>query len=161
MEHAGSGVHERRPGRARHAVPLQGAEEFVEFVGGVEVGFEVTGGEAFAEVVEAAGEKVESGGEDFFVGEDDIAPCGVGAAGQTERVAETGAGKRDGEAVFVEMIVEERGEGYGGELGEMRGEADGVIVLLGAEPERAGADFSQDFHECGDARVVLIGRCAD
>jgi hypothetical protein len=54
--------------RARRAVPLQGAEEFVEFVGGVEVGFEVAGGEAFAEVVETAGEKVEGGGEDFFVG---------------------------------------------------------------------------------------------
>jgi hypothetical protein len=41
---------------ARH---LQGAEEFVEFVGGVEVGFELAGGKFFAEVVEAAGEEVE------------------------------------------------------------------------------------------------------
>ena len=65
MEHAGSGVHERRPGRARHAVPLQGTEEFVEFVGGVEIGFEFAGGEAFAQIVEAAGEEVERGGEDF------------------------------------------------------------------------------------------------
>ena len=44
------------------------AEEFVEFVGGVEVRFEVAGGEALAEIVEAAGEKVQGGGEEFFVG---------------------------------------------------------------------------------------------
>ena len=88
---------------------LQGTEEFVEFVGGIEVDLEVAGGEAFAEVVEAAGEKVESGGEDFFVGEDDVAPSGVGAAGEAKRIAEAGAGESDGEAVFVEMIVEERG----------------------------------------------------
>src|SRR5260370_19457315 len=40
---------------------LQAAEEFVEFVGGVEVGFEFAGVEALAEVVEAAGEEVEGG----------------------------------------------------------------------------------------------------
>jgi hypothetical protein len=34
-----------------HEASLQRAEELVEFVGGVEVGFEVAGGEAFAEVV--------------------------------------------------------------------------------------------------------------
>src|ERR1700685_573256 len=44
--------------RAGQAPPLQGAEEFVEFVGGVEVGFEVAGGEAFAKVVEAASEEI-------------------------------------------------------------------------------------------------------
>jgi len=35
---------------------LQGAEQFVEFVGGVEVGFQVPGGQPFAEIVETAGE---------------------------------------------------------------------------------------------------------
>ena len=54
--------------QAGQAPPLQGAEEFVEFVGGVEVGFEVAGGEAFAKVVEASCEEVEGGGKDFFVG---------------------------------------------------------------------------------------------
>jgi hypothetical protein len=32
------------PRQAGQAPPLQGAEEFVEFVGGVEVGFQVAGG---------------------------------------------------------------------------------------------------------------------
>jgi hypothetical protein len=41
---------------ARH---LEGAEEFVEFVGGVEVGFEFAGGKFFAEIVEAASEEIE------------------------------------------------------------------------------------------------------
>ena len=48
----------RAPTRNPHRELLQGAEELVEFVGGVEVGFEVAGGEAFAEVVEATGEEV-------------------------------------------------------------------------------------------------------
>jgi hypothetical protein len=43
---------------ARHAVPLQRAEKFVEFVGGVEVGFQVARGQALAEIVEAACEEV-------------------------------------------------------------------------------------------------------
>src|SRR5438445_266443 len=56
------------------------------------------------------------------------------------------------------MIVEKGAEGYGGELGEMRNHADGVVVLLGAEPERAGADFFEELEESGDARVALGGR---
>src|SRR5258705_6704569 len=56
------------------------------------------------------------------------------------------------------MIVKERAEGYGGELGEMRNHADGVVVLLGAEPERAGADFFEELEERGDAGVALGGR---
>ena len=124
---------------------LQTTEEFVEFVGGVEVGFEFAGGEAFAEVVEAAGEKIERGGEDFLIGENNIAPSGIGAAGEAERIAKAGAGEGDGEAVFVEMVVEKRAERDGGELGKMRGQADGVIVLLRAKPEGACANFFENF----------------
>ncbi len=140
---------------------LEGAEEFVEFVGGVEVGFELAGGEFFAKVVESAGEEIERGGEDFLIGEDDVAPGGIRASGKAEGIAEAGTGERDGETVFVEMVVEEAGKSDGSELGKMRGEADGVVVLLRAEPERACANFLENFHEGGDSRVVLSRRCAD
>ena len=93
---------------------LETAEEFVELVGGVEIDFEFAGSEFFAKVVEAAGEEIEGGGEDFLVSEDDIAPGGIGAAGEAEGIAQAGAGESDGEAVFVEMIVEERSERDGG-----------------------------------------------
>jgi hypothetical protein len=59
------------------------------------------------------------------------------------------------------MIVEERAESYGRKLGEMRGETDGVVVLLSAEPKWAGADFLQDSYESGDARIVLFRSRAD
>jgi hypothetical protein len=95
------------------------AQEFVEFVGGVEVGFEFAGGEFFAEVVEAAGEEIERGGENFLVGEDDIAPSGIGAAGEAKGIAEAGTGEGDGETVFVEAVVKERSERDGGELRKM------------------------------------------
>src|SRR6266404_6115708 len=58
------------------------------------------------------------------------------------------------------MIVEEGAESYGGELGEMRDHADGVVVLLRAEPERAGAHFFEELEEGGDARVTLRWRWA-
>src|SRR5712691_13207497 len=106
---------------------LQAAEELVEFVGGVEVGLELAGGEFFAEVGKAAGEEIERGGEDFLVGEDDIAPCGIRTAGETERIAEAGAGKRDGKAVFVEAVVEESRQSDSGELREMGCQADSVV----------------------------------
>src|SRR6266850_3199663 len=128
---------------AQRVTRLQGTEEFVEFVGGIEVGFELAGGEFFAEVVEAAGEEIEGGREDFLIGEDDVAPGGIGAAGKTERIAEAGTGEGDGKAVFVEMVVEKAGEGEGCELREMRGQADGVVVLLSAEPQRTRANFFQ------------------
>src|SRR5579859_6339433 len=86
---------------------LKAAEELVELVGSVEVGFQFAGVQALAEVVEAAGEKVEGGGEDFAIGEHDIAPGGVRASGEAQRVAQAGAGHSDGQAVFVEMIVKE------------------------------------------------------
>jgi hypothetical protein len=60
---------------------LKAPEEFVEFIGGVEVGLQVAGGQAFAKIVEAACEEIEGGGENFFVGQHDVAPGGVGAAG--------------------------------------------------------------------------------
>jgi len=40
----GTTATERKRDRRARARPLQGAEEFVEFVGGVEVGFQVAGG---------------------------------------------------------------------------------------------------------------------
>jgi hypothetical protein len=56
------------------------AKKFVEFVCGVEVGFEFARAEFIAEIVETAGKKVERGRKHFFVGENDVAPSGVGAA---------------------------------------------------------------------------------
>jgi hypothetical protein len=50
------------------------AEEFVELVGGIEVCFEFTRPEFFSKVVNAAREKIESGGEHFLISENDIAP---------------------------------------------------------------------------------------
>jgi hypothetical protein len=47
---------------------LEAAEEFVEFVGGVEVRFQFAGVEAFAEVVEAASQQIQRSGEDFAIG---------------------------------------------------------------------------------------------
>src|SRR6266404_9777050 len=57
------------------------------------------------------------------------------------------------------MIVEERAEGYGGELREMGDHAYGVVVLLRAEPEGARADFFEELEEGGDARVAIGRRC--
>ena len=98
---------------------LQGAEKFVEFVGGVEVGFEFAGAEAFAEIVEAAGEEIERGGKHLSVSEDDVAPGGVGAAGEAQRVAQSRPRQSDGQAVLVQPIIEKRAERNGGKLRKM------------------------------------------
>jgi len=45
----------QRDCRTPHA--LEGTEEFVEFVGGVEIAFQFAGIEAFAEIVEAAAKR--------------------------------------------------------------------------------------------------------
>ncbi len=71
---------------------LEAAEEFVEFVGGVEIGFEFTGAEAVAQVIKATGEKIDRGGENFPVGENDVTPRGIWAAREAQRVAQAGAG---------------------------------------------------------------------
>jgi hypothetical protein len=98
---------------------LEAAEKFVELVGSVEVGFEFAGGETLAEVVKAACEEIEGGGEDFLVGEDDVTPGGIRTAGETKRIAEARAGKGDGKAVLVEAVVKKSCEGDSGELREM------------------------------------------
>ena len=85
--------------------PLQGAKEAIELVGGVEIGFELAGAKAVAQFLEAPGVEIKSGRENFLVGENDVAPGGVGAAREAQRVAESGAGKSDGQAVFVEAVV--------------------------------------------------------
>src|SRR5260370_27063442 len=142
-------------------IELERTQELVEFVSGVEVGFQFAGGEFFAQIVEAAGKEIKRGGEDFLVGENDVAPSGIRTAGQTQRIAEAGAGKGDGETIFVEPVVKKACECDGRELWQMRSKADGVIVLRCAEPERSRADLFEDLDECRDARIFLQGRCAD
>src|SRR5258705_12725885 len=75
----------QRDCRTPHA--LEGTEEFVEFVGGVEIAFQFAGIEAFAEIVQAAGGEGEGGGEGFPIGEEGVAPGGGGAAGQAQGIA--------------------------------------------------------------------------
>ena len=90
------------------AFVLQPAEELVEFVGGVEIGFEFARPEAFPKIVEAASQKIERGGKNFAIGEHNVAPRGIGAPGQTQRIAQAGPGNGDRQTVFVEAIVEKR-----------------------------------------------------
>src|SRR5216684_5514995 len=142
-------------------IELERTQELVEFVSGVEVGFQFAGGEFFAQIVEAAGKEIKRGGEDFLVGENDVAPGGIRTAGQTQRIAEAGTGECDGETIFVEPVVKKACECDGRELWQMRSKADGVIVLRCAEPERPGADFFEDFDKRRDAQLFLQGRCAD
>jgi hypothetical protein len=47
---------------------LEAAQEFVEFVGGVKVGFQFAGVQAFADVVETPGQEVQRAGKHFAIG---------------------------------------------------------------------------------------------
>ena len=47
---------------------LEAAEEFVEFVGGVKVGFQFAGVQAFADIVETPGQEVQRCGKHFAIG---------------------------------------------------------------------------------------------
>jgi hypothetical protein len=47
---------------------LEAAEEFVEFISGVEVGFEFARAEALAKIVKPACKKIECGREDLAIG---------------------------------------------------------------------------------------------
>jgi hypothetical protein len=85
---------------------LQRTKKFVEFVGGVEIGFEFAGANALAKIVEAAGEQIQCSGEDFAIGQNDIAPSGVRAACEAQRVAKSGTGESDGQAILVEAVLE-------------------------------------------------------
>src|SRR5213080_145915 len=140
---------------------LQAAKELIKFVGGVEVGFEISGGEALAKVVEAAGEKIERGGKHLLIGEHNVAPGGIGTSRKPQRITQARTSQRDGQAVFVKPVVEKPGESDGGKLRKMRSKADRIIMLRSAEPERSRADFLEDFHESRNSRIFLSSGCAD
>ena len=144
----------------RDDASLHIVEEPIQFVGGVEVAFKFAGREFLAEVIEPPGEEVERGGEHFLIGENNVAPRGIGAPGEPQRIAETGTGKGDREPVFIEAVVEKRSKGNRGELREMRSKAHSVVMLLRAEPERPRANFFENFDEGRDARIFLQRRCA-
>ena len=55
-------------------ISSKAAEQFVEFVSRVEIGFEFAGAELVAEFIEAAREKIQSRGEHFLIGQNDVAP---------------------------------------------------------------------------------------
>ena len=87
---------------------LKAAEKFVELVGGVEVRLKFTRSEAFAKVVEAPGVKVERRGQNFAIGQYDVTPGGIRAACEAQRITQARTGKRNGQTILVEMIVEKR-----------------------------------------------------
>src|SRR6267154_3083312 len=133
---------------------LQTTKQFVEFVGGVEIGFEFAGAELVAEFIEAAREKIERRREHFLIGQNDVAPRGVRAAGEAERIAEAGTSEHNRQTIFVKTVVEKRTKSDGGKLRKVRGEANCVIVLFGTKPKRARADFLENLKKCGDAGVA-------
>jgi len=67
----------------------------------------------------------------------------------------------NGKAVFVEVVVKKTGEGDGRELREMRGQADGVVVLLRTEPRADVRRLFREFREGRDARILFSRRLAD
>src|SRR5436853_1686736 len=71
---------------------LQAAQELVEFVGGVEVAFELATAQLFTKFVKAPGEEIECSGKYFLIRQNNIAPCGIGTARQPQRVAQPRAG---------------------------------------------------------------------
>src|SRR5947207_8065507 len=99
---------------------LQAAKELVRFVGGVEVGFEISGGKALAKVVEAACEKIERRGKHFLIGEHNVAPGGIRTSRKPQRIAQARTSQRNGQTVFVKTVVEKPGESDGGKLRKMR-----------------------------------------
>jgi len=67
---------------SRIEADLQRAKEFVELVGGIEIGFEIAGAEPFAHFIQPACEQIERSGKKFLVGQDDIAPRRIRASGK-------------------------------------------------------------------------------
>src|SRR5215472_6940217 len=88
----------------------EAAEEFVEFVGGVEIAFEFAGRE-----------EVECRGKNFLIGEHDVAPSCIRTAGEAQRITQARAGEGDGQAVLVEAVVEKTSQRNRGELRKMGG----------------------------------------
>jgi hypothetical protein len=81
LEELAAGHGSQAEGQPNAGRRLQAAQELVEFVGVVEVAFELAIGQFFTNFVKAAGEKIKRG-EHFLIGEDDVAPSGIGAARQ-------------------------------------------------------------------------------
>jgi hypothetical protein len=50
------------------------AQKLVEFVGGIEVGFEFAGTKALAQIVDAAGKQIKRGRENLTIGKHNVAP---------------------------------------------------------------------------------------
>src|SRR6202166_4715039 len=106
---------------------LKATQQFIQFVGRVEVGFQFAGSELVAQFIEAASKQIEPGGKNFPVGQHNVPPSAVGTASKAQRVAQAGTSKRDRQAVFIQMIVEKGSQRDGRELRKVRGEAHGVI----------------------------------
>src|SRR6516225_9255727 len=87
------------------------------------------GGQPLAKIVEPAREQIERGGENSVIGEHNVAPGRIGAARQAQRIAKARTSQGDGQAVFVEAVVEKAGERDGRQLRKMRRQANRVVML--------------------------------
>src|SRR5712692_8344005 len=88
---------------------LQTPQDFIEFVGGDELVLELPAGEARVQVLDGLGDAVQCPGYIFGVGQPDIAPHRVWAAGQAQHLAQAGAGQRRGQARFVGFLSHHAG----------------------------------------------------
>ena len=59
---------------------LKTAQQFVQFICGVEVGFQFAGSELVAQLVQPASKQIEPGGKNFPVGQHNVPPGAVGTA---------------------------------------------------------------------------------
>ncbi len=106
----------------------------------------------------ACDEAVERGVEIVRVGQHDVAPDGIGAAGQAQGVAQAAARERERQAGLVGGLVRDAGQRHGQQLRQVRNDRGGAVVRGGVHPDRPRADGLEQAHEIRDARVGLLDR---
>src|ERR1700726_591341 len=84
---------------------LEATQQFVQFVCGVEVRFQFAGSELVAQFVQPASKQIQPRRKNFPVRQHNVPPGTVRTACEAQRIAQTRACERDGQAIFVQMIV--------------------------------------------------------
>ncbi len=116
------------------------AQKFVEFVRGLEFLLEFFTRKARPKMVDGLREAIERARNVFIIGEENVAPNGVGASREPQNILKAWPRKTQRQAGLVGFILNDARQRHGQKLRQMRDDADGPVVRFRIAPGRLRAN---------------------
>ena len=119
---------------------------------------ELPAGEQHAQVLDGLGHLVKGVRDVVGIGQGDVAPDLIRAAGEAQQIAQTAAREQQGQPRLVGFLARHCCQGHRDQLGQVRHDRRGPVVRFRVKPERLRAQRLEQRNKTRHTRVVGPGR---